>query len=76
MDFHADLGQMFIVKVGKVEDMPPVPDDLPRCGDWSPSTHAGQKVKGTRQRHEEKDSKVSGGHGNQFAGNNGEEKEQ
>lgn len=35
IEFHAEIGMSLIFKVGEHEEMPPVPPNFPRCGDWS-----------------------------------------
>ncbi|XP_025992935.1 laccase-1 isoform X1 [Solenopsis invicta] len=37
IEFHAEIGMALIFKVGEDRDMPPVPNDFPRCGDWKPT---------------------------------------
>ncbi|XP_029167358.1 laccase-1-like isoform X1 [Nylanderia fulva] len=34
IEFHAEIGMALIFKVGEHEDMPPVPRNFPKCGDW------------------------------------------
>lgn len=36
IEFHAEIGMSLIFKVGEDMEMPPVPNDFPRCGDWKP----------------------------------------
>ncbi|XP_011645340.1 laccase-1-like isoform X2 [Pogonomyrmex barbatus] len=36
IEFHAEIGMSLIFKVGENEEMPPVPRDFPKCGDWKP----------------------------------------
>lgn len=35
---HADMGMGFVLKVGDLNEMPQVPYDFPRCGNWVEST--------------------------------------
>ncbi|KAL6260451.1 hypothetical protein P5V15_007976 [Pogonomyrmex californicus] len=37
IEFHAEIGMSLIFKVGENEEMPPVPRDFPKCGDWKPT---------------------------------------
>lgn len=34
IEFHAEIGMALIFKVGENEEMPPVPHNFPKCGDW------------------------------------------
>ncbi|XP_050459859.1 uncharacterized protein LOC126855865 isoform X3 [Cataglyphis hispanica] len=34
IEFHAEIGMALIFKVGEDEEMPPVPRNFPKCGDW------------------------------------------
>ncbi|KYQ58207.1 Laccase-4, partial [Trachymyrmex zeteki] len=34
IEFHAEIGMSLIFKVGENEEMPPVPHNFPKCGDW------------------------------------------
>ncbi|XP_011062898.1 PREDICTED: laccase-5-like isoform X2 [Acromyrmex echinatior] len=34
IEFHAEVGMALIFKVGENEEMPPVPNNFPKCGDW------------------------------------------
>jgi len=34
IEFHAEIGMALIFKVGENEEMPPVPRNFPKCGDW------------------------------------------
>lgn len=34
LEFHAEIGMALIFKVGEHEEMPPVPNKFPECGDW------------------------------------------
>ena len=36
IDVHADIGQMMVLQVGDISDMPRVPRNLPKCGDYLP----------------------------------------
>ncbi|XP_044007229.1 L-ascorbate oxidase-like isoform X2 [Aphidius gifuensis] len=36
LEHHSMVGMMVIFKIGTHEEMPPVPDNFPRCGDWKP----------------------------------------
>ena len=37
IDVHADIGQMLVLQVGELKDMPRVPRNVPKCGDYLPS---------------------------------------
>ncbi|XP_076296818.1 uncharacterized protein LOC143217023 [Lasioglossum baleicum] len=34
IEFHAEVGMSLVFKVGEDQDMLPVPDNFPRCGNW------------------------------------------
>ncbi|XP_072013206.1 uncharacterized protein [Amphiura filiformis] len=34
LEFHVSIGMSLIVHVGDEEDLPPIPDNFPRCGPW------------------------------------------
>ncbi|XP_072743518.1 uncharacterized protein [Anoplolepis gracilipes] len=34
IEFHAEIGMALIFKVGEHEEMPPVPRNFPKCGNW------------------------------------------
>ena len=34
IEFHADIGMGLLIQVGDKEDMPPVPKNFPKCGNW------------------------------------------
>ncbi|XP_032682635.1 laccase-1-like isoform X2 [Odontomachus brunneus] len=34
IEFHAEIGMSLIFKVGEHEEMPPVPSNFPKCGNW------------------------------------------
>nr|CAH7760855.1 unnamed protein product [Callosobruchus chinensis] len=36
-DVHMIVGMAFIFQVGELSDLPPVPDDFPRCGNYLPN---------------------------------------
>ncbi|XP_015120774.1 L-ascorbate oxidase-like [Diachasma alloeum] len=36
IEFHMEMGMAVIFKVGEHEEMLPVPDNFPACGDWKP----------------------------------------
>ncbi|XP_023021671.1 uncharacterized protein [Leptinotarsa decemlineata] len=36
LEFHAELGMSMLLQVGEKEDMVPVPDNFPSCGDYTP----------------------------------------
>ncbi|CAG9818287.1 unnamed protein product [Phaedon cochleariae] len=36
LEFHAEIGMAMIVQVGEKEDMLPVPQDFPKCGNYLP----------------------------------------
>ncbi|XP_018402155.1 PREDICTED: laccase-4-like [Cyphomyrmex costatus] len=40
IEFHVEIGMSLIFKVGEDEEMPPVPNDFPKCGDWKLMTKA------------------------------------
>ncbi|XP_026666521.1 laccase-1-like isoform X2 [Ceratina calcarata] len=44
IEFHAEVGMSLIFKVGENEDMLPVPQNFPTCGNWQPeeSSHIEQ----------------------------------
>ncbi|XP_052228206.1 uncharacterized protein LOC127842632 [Dreissena polymorpha] len=35
IEFHVDIGMGILIQVGKVGDMPPVPKNFPKCGNWA-----------------------------------------
>lgn len=37
IEFHAEIGMSLIFKVGEDKEMPPVPNNFPKCGDWKPT---------------------------------------
>lgn len=39
IEFHAEIGMSLIFKVGENEEMPPVPNNFPKCGDWKPTVN-------------------------------------
>ena len=36
-EFHSADGMLLIVKSGEVDEMPPTPESMRRCGNWPPS---------------------------------------
>lgn len=37
IEFHVEVGMALIFKVGEHSQMPPVPQDFPRCGNYFPA---------------------------------------
>ncbi|KAI7815129.1 laccase [Rhyzopertha dominica] len=40
IEFHVEVGMGLIFKVGEHDQMPPVPDEFPKCGSYLPETHS------------------------------------
>lgn len=36
LEFHAEVGMALVFKVGEDDEMPPVPDGFPKCGNYLP----------------------------------------
>ncbi|KAL1506103.1 hypothetical protein ABEB36_005531 [Hypothenemus hampei] len=37
LEFHAEIGMALVFKIGENDEMPPVPEGFPRCGNYIPS---------------------------------------
>ena len=50
IDFHSELGMSLIFKVGEQSEFPKLPDNFPKCSDWStePNTSSVTETTTTR----------------------------
>lgn len=39
IEFHVEIGMALVFKFGEHEDMPPVPRDFPKCGNYEVGQH-------------------------------------
>lgn len=44
LDFHVETGMAVILKVGNVEDLPAIPENFPRCGNYYHQKNSSQPV--------------------------------
>ncbi|TGZ54926.1 Uncharacterized protein DBV15_05335 [Temnothorax longispinosus] len=60
IEFHAEIGMSLIFKVGEDKELPPVPNNFPKCGDWKPPVDDNEDKSETTQISSTEEMQMSG----------------